>query len=201
MHPATALVADIVTAIEPLDPLEQQHIDQTLAWLVGTDDIFRRVKPATPPRHLVSYVVLVDPDERGIFLGRHRLAGLHLPMGGHVEPGEHPRTAAVREATEELDINAEFTVVGDSPLFLTVTQTVGKGLPHTDVSLWYVVRGSRNREYFLDPREFDSGDWWDITPHTIPESDPHLGRFLTKLRAEISPGESAGGTPQCPSDV
>lgn len=191
MHSDTALVADIVTAIEPLDPLERQHIDRTLAWLASTDDIFRRVKPATPPQHLVSYVVLVDPDEHGIFLGRHRLAGLHLPMGGHVEPGEHPRTAATREAAEELGVDAEFTVVGDRPLFLTVTQTVGKDLPHTDVSLWYVIRGSRNREYFLDPMEFDGGDWWDIARRGTPESDPHLGRFLTKLRAEISRGNSA----------
>ncbi|WP_067891078.1 NUDIX domain-containing protein [Nocardia vaccinii] len=191
MQPATALVADIVTSIEPLDSLERQHIDHALAWLAGTDDIFRRAKPATPSQHLVSYVVLVDPDESGIFLGRHRLAGLHLPMGGHVEPGEHPRTAATREAAEELDIDAEFTVVGDRPLFLTVTQTVGKDLPHTDVSLWYVVRGSRNHEYSLDPREFDGGSWWDITRGTTPESDPHLGRFLTKLQAGISPGESA----------
>ncbi|MFF3567878.1 NUDIX domain-containing protein [Nocardia jiangxiensis] len=185
MHPATALVHDVVQAIAPLDSLEQQHIDHTLAWLADTDDIFRRAKPATPPQHLVSYVVLVDPDESGIFLGRHLLAGLHLPMGGHIEPGEHPLTAAGREAAEELDIDAEFTVVGDRPLFLTVTQTVGKALAHTDVSLWYVIRGSRNRDYALDPREFDGGRWWDIDSSTIPESDPHLERFLTKLRAGL----------------
>lgn len=186
MYPATALVHDVVQTIAPLDSLEQQHIDHTLAWLTDTDDIFRRAKPATPPQHLVSYVVLVDPDESGIFLGRHLLAGLHLPMGGHIEPGEHPLTAAKREATEELDIDAEFTVVGDSPLFLTVTQTVGKAHPHTDVSLWYVIRGSRSRDYALDPREFDGGHWWDIDSPTIPDSDPHLERFLTELRARLT---------------
>ncbi len=183
MQPATALVADIVEAITPSDQLEQQHIDHTLAWLAATDDIFRRIKPATPPQHLVAYVVLVDPDEYGIFLGLHRLAGLHLPMGGHVEPGEHPLDAARREAAEELGIEAEFTVIGDRPLFLTVTTTVGTDGGHDDVSLWYVIRGSRHRDYALDPREFDGARWWDIDPHGLPESDPHLGRFLTKLRA------------------
>ncbi|WP_067673107.1 NUDIX domain-containing protein [Nocardia miyunensis] len=185
MQPATALVAEIVEAITPLDSLERQHIDRACAWFAGTDDIFRRVKPAVPPQHLVSYVVLVDPEERALFLGRHRLAGLHLPMGGHVEPGEDPLVTARREAAEELGVDAEFTVVGDCPLFLTVTQTVGQGLSHTDVSLWYVIRGSRQREYALDPREFDGGAWWDIDSDGIPESDPHLGRFLTKLRARI----------------
>lgn len=182
MQPATALVAAIVGEIAPLDPLEQQHIDHTRGWLAATDDIFRRAKPATPHQHLVAYVVLVDPDECGIFLGAHCLSGLYLPMGGHVEPGEHPFAAARREAGEELGIDAEFTVIGDQPLFLTVTDTIGNETSHTDISLWYVIRGDRHRDYALDPREFDGGRWWDIDPHCIPESDPHLGRFLAKLR-------------------
>jgi len=33
MHPATAVVADIVTAIIPLDPLEEEHIRETLTKL------------------------------------------------------------------------------------------------------------------------------------------------------------------------
>ncbi len=192
MQPATALVADIVEAITPMNALQQQHIDRTLAWLAATDDIFRRAKPATPPQHLVSYVVLVDPDENGIFLGLHLLAGLHPPMGGHVDPGEHPLAAARREAAEELDIEAEFTVVGDQPLFLTVTTTVGTDGGHDDVFLWYVIRGSRHHDYALDPREFDGGRWWDIDPHAIRESDPHLGWFLTKVRAAGLPTGSTG---------
>ncbi|MGF6888072.1 hypothetical protein ABIA39_006585 [Nocardia sp. GAS34] len=80
---ATAVVADLVRQIDPVDELERQHITDTLAWLADTDDIFRRVAPAIPPRHLVSYVVLVDPDEYSVFLGRHRKAGLWLPIGVH----------------------------------------------------------------------------------------------------------------------
>ncbi|UFS98469.1 hypothetical protein [Nocardia huaxiensis] len=72
MHPATAVVADIVAGIPPFDDIENQDITMTLDWLGSTDDIFRRVKPATPTPHLVSYVVLVDPDERGVFLRLHR---------------------------------------------------------------------------------------------------------------------------------
>ncbi|WP_216898379.1 NUDIX domain-containing protein [Nocardia alni] len=184
METATALVADIVRAIAPMDSLEQQHIDLTLSWLASTDDIFRRVRPATPPQHLVSYIALVDPVENALYLGLHRLAGLHLPMGGHVDPGEHPLAAARRETAEELGIDADFSVVGDRPLFLTVTPTVDADT-HTDVSLWYVIRGSRQRDYALDRREFDGGRWWDIDPSALPESDPHLGRFLTKLRVDM----------------
>jgi 8-oxo-dGTP pyrophosphatase MutT (NUDIX family) len=186
MHPATAVVADIVAAITPLDTLEQEHIRETLSWLAATDDIFRREPPATPPQHLVSYVVVVDPDVRTVLLGAHRKSGLHLPMGGHVDPGEDPLHTARREAAEELGTSADFTVVGESPLFLTVTRTVGPH-SHRDVSLWYVIRGHRNHPFTLDPREFAGGGWWEIDRDTLPESDPHMSRFLTKLRTSLSP--------------
>lgn len=159
----------------------------TLDWLGATDDIFRRTKPATPSPHLVAYVVLVDPDERGVYLGRHRMAGLHLPMGGHVEPGEHPLAAARREAGEELGIDPVLDVVGEHPLFLTRTTTVGRTAGHIDVSLWHVVRGDRTRRYPLDPAEFDGGQWWDLDPYGLPETDPHLPRFVRKLDSVLQP--------------
>ncbi|WP_406276875.1 NUDIX domain-containing protein [Nocardia sp. NBC_00881] len=185
MQAATAIVAETIRKIEPLDDLEREHIDTTLAWLAATDDIFRRVRPATPPRHLVAYVVLVDPDRRAVFLGHHLNAGLWLPTGGHVEPGEHPLTAARREAFEELGVHAEFSVIGDRPLMLTVTTTVGIDSGHQDVSAWYVIRGDRSREYALDPTEFAEGRWWDIDQHGLPETDPHFKRFLTKLDTQL----------------
>ncbi|MQY29210.1 NUDIX domain-containing protein [Nocardia aurantia] len=187
MHPATAAIADLVASITPWDPLEQEHIDRTLAWLASTDDIYRRVPPAVPATHLVAYVVLVDPVDRGVFLGVHRKSGLHLPMGGHVDPGEPPPAAARREALEELGIHPEFDVVGDGPLLLTVTP-VTLPQPHTDVSFWYVARGHRDRSYSLDPAEFDGGRWWDLDPGTLPDTDPHLSRFLAKLHHHAAAG-------------
>ncbi|MBB5917332.1 8-oxo-dGTP pyrophosphatase MutT (NUDIX family) [Nocardia transvalensis] len=186
MEQATAVVAEIVAGIEPVDELERRHIDRVSAWLSGTDDIYRRVPPDTPPQHLVSYVVLVDPDGRGVYLGRHLKSGLDLPMGGHVEPGEHPSDAARREAFEELGLDAEFTVAGDRPLMVTVTTTVGAH-PHVDVSLWHVVRGDRSRDYPLDPAEFAYGRWWDLDPYGLPATDPHLPRFLRKLDTVLQP--------------
>ncbi|MGY2060957.1 NUDIX domain-containing protein, partial [Nocardia gipuzkoensis] len=174
----------IVRGIVPLDALERHHIDQALAWLADTDDIFRRIEPATPSPHLVVYAVLIDPDGRGVYLGRHLKSGLHLPTGGHVEPGEHPSTAARRETLEELGMTAEFTVVGQSPLFLTMIE-VTDSVAHVDISLWYVIRGDRSRDYPLAPEEFDGGAWWDIDPYGLPDTDPNLGRFLVKLNSAL----------------
>ncbi len=97
MRSPVLAVHDLVSAIVPADELEARHRAGTLAWLRATDDVFRRLRPATPPRHLVSYVVPIDPADGGVLLVAHRNAGLWLPPGGHVEPGEHPADTARRE--------------------------------------------------------------------------------------------------------
>ena len=181
-------VRELVTGIVPADDLESAHRSDTLRWLGATRDIYRRARPATPPRHLVSYAVLLSPRDLSLFLVDHRLAGLRLPPGGHVEPGENPAGTARRETMEELRIEADFSVAGPRPAFLTVTDTVGAGR-HTDVSLWYVIAGDRQTPVRLDPREFTGGRWW--TPAQIaaegPASfEPHLARFLAKAAAIIA---------------
>jgi 8-oxo-dGTP diphosphatase len=181
-------VRELAAAIDPADELERAHRSDVLAWLAGTRDIYRRRRPATPPKHLVSYAVLIDPRDASVFLVDHVLAGLHLPSGGHVEPGEDPADTARREAREELGIEADFVAAGPRPVFLTVTRTVGTGPSHTDVSLWYVIAGHPGLPVVLDHREFTGGRWW-----TVPELeaaspalfDPHLGRFLAKIRAML----------------
>ncbi|NKS15982.1 NUDIX domain-containing protein [Rhodococcus hoagii] len=190
MHPAVGSVHQLVSDIDAFDDLEREHIADSLAWIESTDDIFRRAKPATPPRHLVSYTVVVDPSDHSVFLVDHIKSGLQLPTGGHVEPGEHPLVAAKRETREELGIEADFTVAGAEPLFITVTTTVGAPTAHVDVSLWYVIAASRDTQFTLDPREFRAGRWW--TPREVRASDPeqfdpHFLRFMEKLRA-TAPG-------------
>jgi 8-oxo-dGTP diphosphatase len=181
MRSSVAAVHEIVTRLEPLDETEAGHRAQVLAWLTGTDDIFRRTKPATPPMHLVSYVVPVDPADGSILLVDHINARLWLPPGGHVEPDEHPAATAARELTEELGLT---TTPAADPLFLTVTRTVGADAGHTDVSLWYVVHCGAAEPLSPDAGEFHSVRWWspaDLDQVDPGGFDPHFARFRRKL--------------------
>lgn len=176
----------LVEALTPADDLEARHRAECLAWLAGTDDIFRREKPHTPSPHLVAYFLLRDEADGSVLLVDHIKAGMWLPSGGHVEPGEHPVETVRREVREELGVPAVFSPrYGERPALLTVTETVGRPEErHTDVSLWFVLGGSRDQALIPDPGEFRSVRWW--TPHEVaaanPETlDPHMGRMMAKL--------------------
>ncbi len=179
------VIHSMIIEIQPLDPVEREHQADAREWIGSGCDLFRTAKPATPPKHLVSYCVLVDPDDRRLLLVDHRDAKLWLPTGGHVDPGEHPASAASREIREELGIRPPFLPgVGDVPLMVTVTETNGLSDTHTDVSLWFAFEGSRKHQMTPDKNEFVATRWWDFDdiehgPGT--RFDPHLPRFVKKL--------------------
>jgi ADP-ribose pyrophosphatase len=165
-----------VLSIEPLDLLEKSTISDVLLWIGSGVQLCRLEKPATPNKHLVSYFIVIDSDY--LLLVDHINAEKWLPTGGHVNPGEHPKDTATREAYEELKIQADF--IHEKPVFITSTETVGKTAGHIDVSLWYVLRGDRNSPIHIDRTEFNDAKWFhkDILP---TNSDPNLGRFVQKV--------------------
>jgi len=176
-------IADLVRSIHPHDPLEATHLQQTLAWITSGALLFRTQKPATPLQHLVAYFALFDPTYQKLLLVDHKNAGLWLPSGGHVEPGEDPRVTVIREAREELNLDAQFLF--PDPLFLTITETVGPAPCHTDVSLWYVLQGDCTVPLTYDQEEFHGIAWFPLTGLPLTRCDPHLERFATKLKAQF----------------
>lgn len=118
-----------------------------------------------------------------ILLTDHKKSGLWLPPGGHVDPGEHPKEAVRREAREELRIEAEF--LAEDPVFLTVTKTEGNIRRHTDVSLWYLLKGDPNEILDYDPNEFHQIRWFGLDDIPFAKSDPHIKRFIEKMFHQV----------------
>jgi 8-oxo-dGTP diphosphatase len=170
-------IRDEIASIKPFDALESAHREDALAWIDSGVELCRTQKPATPPKHLVSYFVLVDQDH--VLLVDHKNARLWLPTGGHVEVGEHPRSTVVRELREELGL--DLVDPPEAPLMVTVSETVGISAGHTDVSLWYVVEADRHLALEFDAAEFHAVQWFHSSAAPLGRSDPHLKRFLGKL--------------------
>jgi 8-oxo-dGTP diphosphatase len=181
-----AMITALVSDLAPSDDLGREHREDTLAWLDRTDDIFRRTKPRTPSPHLVSYFLLVDRRAGSVLLCDHRLSGLWLPTGGHVEPGEHPLDTVRREVIEELGVVAQLDAAfRERPFFLTMTETAGAPeTRHVDVSLWFAIAGSVGQPLHPDEREFVQVRWWTVAElrrHGPGRFEPHLLRALDAL--------------------
>lgn len=181
-------IYDLVSEIKPFDSLEVEHIQDTLSWINSGAPLFRIKKPDIPPKHLVSYFVPFDMKKRSIMLIDHVTSGLWLPNGGHVDLDEHPKDTVMREAKEELDLEARFNEkFGPKPIFLTSTMTV-EAHNHTDVSLWYIIEGYVNKNYSYDPREMRGYKWLtfdEILRTDIRQLDPHMHRFIRKLNTNV----------------
>ena len=111
-------------------------------------------------------------------------AGIKLLRAGAqlIVTTRFPRDAAERECLEELKLKAEF--FDCRPILITQTETVGKAAGHTDVSLWYALKGDRRRELEIDENEFRQARWFHRD--ALPENtDPHFGRFVQKLYGKI----------------
>lgn len=166
-----------MASIRPFDKQEDNHRTDALGWIDSGAPLFRTAKPATPPKHLVSYLAVVDGRE--ILLVDHKNAQLWLPPGGHVEPEEHPRDTVKRELIEELGFAAGHDIA--EPLMITCTATVGLTSGHIDVSLWYVVTAERTQRISYDESEFAGICWFRYSYVPFNRADPHLARFLAKL--------------------
>ena len=174
-----------VASIQPFDEQEENHRTDALGWIDSGAPLYRTAKPATPPKHLVSYVAVVDGRE--ILLVDHKNAQLWLPPGGHVEPGEHPRETVKRELQEELGFFVGHDIA--APLMLTCTATVGLTSGHTDVSLWYLVTAARTQPISYDEKEFAGICWFRYSDVPLHRVDPHMARFLAKLNSNYSSGD------------
>jgi 8-oxo-dGTP diphosphatase len=172
-------IYQLFASLVPCDSREKEQIDFARNWISSGAELYRMGKPDHPKIHLVSYFAVVDPICREFLLVDHKKAGLWLPPGGHVEPGEHPQETVRREAQEELGIQSEFLF--QEPIFLTVTNTVGNVAPHTDVSLWYVLKGKKSDHMQFDREEFHHIRWFGANDIPFERSDPQMKRFIEKV--------------------
>ena len=174
-----AEIRKIISSVRPFDLEEREHVSFVQNWIDSGTEIFRIAKPNIPDTHLVAYFLLVDTAGNKVLLVDHKKADLWLPAGGHVELNEHPKETVKREIREELNVDAEF--LSDDPFLVTVTKTVGNEKNHTDVSLWYLLKGSASDALKYDEGEFHQIRWF--SPADIPynRADPHLSRCIKKM--------------------
>ena len=198
-----ALAARLMIQVAGIDPYDaQEDADQVdvIQWIASGEPLYRVERtPPTPAKHLAVYIVVLDDKLEKMLLIHHRRAQLWVPAGGHVEPEEAPLNAVLREGREELNLKPGFwmsTELGNrDPFFLTVVDvSTDDGHPHTDVTLWYVMKTDdavipsltkAHREEYDDIVWFSlKGVTWlaDMVPD---ECAPGMARFMNKVNKTL----------------
>lgn len=125
-HAVAALCAHF-RAATPVDERERRSIDEFLSVVPGLEAPFSEQADI---RHVTASALVVG--RRGVVLHLHKRLGLWLQPGGHIDDGEHPADAAVRESREELGMKV--THPPDGPLLIHLDVHPGpRGHRHFDV--------------------------------------------------------------------
>jgi 8-oxo-dGTP pyrophosphatase MutT (NUDIX family) len=122
------------------------------------------------PTHVTASAIVVG--NRGTVLHLHKRLGRWMQPGGHVDPGEAPAAAALREATEELGVAMEHPADGPRLIHLDVHEAA---LGHTHLDLRYLVRGA------------------DAHPHPPPGESPEARWYSWDEAAAVADEALAGG--------
>jgi len=169
-------VVAAVRARTPVDEREQRCIETVLAELerLGDDPFDEHTNPV----HVTASALIVGP--RGVVLHRHRLLGIWVLPGGHVDAGEQPWQAAVREAREETGLQ-NLGLTNDSPELVHVDVHPGpRG--HTHLDLRYLLDGDDTDP--APPQDESQDVFWFMWAEALRMVEPSMRGVLTHLSAK-----------------
>ena len=166
-----------VIAKQPVDDRERQSLS---AFVEAFDQLEEPFAQESNLIHVTGSALVVGP--RGVVLLKHKRLGFWLQPGGHIDPGESPWAAALREAREETGLEVHFVGPLDDdgvPELLHVDVHPG-GRGHTHLDVRYLLDGG---DADPDPPEGESQEigWYDWEA-AVEQADPGLEGILRFLQ-------------------
>ena len=167
-------VQDVIAAVAARDPVDERERVSIERFLAEVPRLERPFDEHADPVHITGSALVVG--RRGIVLLRHKSLGIWVQPGGHIDDGELPWHAAVREATEETGLAVRLTA--DPPELAHVDVHAG-GRGHTHLDLRYLTEAG-DADPSPPPGESQEVAWFDW-PEAMAVADPGLAGVLPAL--------------------
>lgn len=139
-------------------PGDRREAESCLRVLDLLDSVDRPFDEHAGPRHMTASAVVVGP--RGTVLHLHKRLHLWMQPGGHIDPGEAPAQAALREAHEETGLKLSHPPGGPRLIHVDV-HTAAKGHEHYDLRYLLVAADDDPRPALGESPEVRWVSWED----------------------------------------
>lgn len=146
-------------------------------FLAELDRLDRPFDESADPTHVTASAIVVG--SAGVLLHLHKRLAVWLQPGGHLDPGEHPEDAALREVAEETGLAASHP--GDGPRLVHIDVHHVPVTGHTHLDLRYLLHAEGPP--VPPPGESQTVRWlgWD---EAVAVADAGLAGALGALRPQ-----------------
>ncbi len=168
----------------PADALETRHWRSIVDLVTNCAAPFSR--RTFDPGHITASCFIVDHDAR-LLLHHHKRLGRWLQMGGHLDEGETPVAAALREGREESGL-ADLELLSDAILDLEVHPIpAGKGEPeHHHFDVRFVARTAAPASIALDASESNDLAWFSFRRAVTLMNEDASARAIRKIERLVN---------------
>ncbi len=153
----------------PADEREARSVETFLREL---ERLERPFDEDADPVHITASALITGP--RGVILLKHRKLGIWVQPGGHIDPGESPADAAVREACEETGLAV---TLADPELAQVDVHPGPRG--HTHLDMRYHCHAPADDP--APPKRESQDVYWFSWPEAIAMADDGIAGLLRSL--------------------
>lgn len=165
-----------------LESHERANAEPALSLIRESEDPFSR---SNLSGHITGSAFVVDVAESKALLIHHAALGIWIQPGGHVDPGERPVDAALRETLEETGVAGKLLSpqIFDMDIHEIPANPRKDEPAHYHVDVRYLVAADSRQSVEINEQECHGFSWVDL--NSLSSEPTSVGRMAVLALAHI----------------